>query len=348
MGTVCISQTSYVKVLIVTATILITTASFWGKTFEYSDWKTVLRAEYEYTPPQESSNKAPNATVTNNTSAVTHQGERIPSMATWKNISSRKHAVPKNASQQQLTEPPWADEPVLERLSDEAYESRLQHLESCQNGSTLIRDPRPYYRPNHCVSVTYNNNNDNDNRDAARKKACYLSYCNAHTDLMDAFCEGNTCESDGEYGACEQHWRQHGVTELARAANPDNCVCNSTPTRNTPPELKGTVPYVFVVPSLDTCPDWFKANLVNTMQIQSTGRGKIPRNGPIQPVVLIESAPGACKRFCQSIGSVHVEFDPTVVQRYLELVPEDYPAENAAIFKTIFPRAVARHFMLNE
>jgi hypothetical protein len=56
---------------------------------------------------------------------------------------------------------------------------------------------------------------------AEGKATCFVAYCNAHQDLVNAFCGGETCGA-GAAAACEQHWGEFGHKE-DRQANPETC-----------------------------------------------------------------------------------------------------------------------------
>ena len=51
--------------------------------------------------------------------------------------------------------------------------------------------------------------------------ACYIEYCNAHSDLKAHFC-GGECHTEAHASACEKHWKDHG-TNQERSHNPDQC-----------------------------------------------------------------------------------------------------------------------------
>ena len=53
-------------------------------------------------------------------------------------------------------------------------------------------------------------------------KECYWDYCNAHPDLQNAFCGGNTCVSKIEAGKCAAHWFNSGKGE-ERQPDPEQC-----------------------------------------------------------------------------------------------------------------------------
>ena len=52
---------------------------------------------------------------------------------------------------------------------------------------------------------------------------CTLTYCNAHVDLKNAFCGGNTCSTQSQSVACYGHWTEHGRGE-GRIPDPDLCL----------------------------------------------------------------------------------------------------------------------------
>jgi len=51
---------------------------------------------------------------------------------------------------------------------------------------------------------------------------CYLAYCNAHSDLKHAFCNGATCSSQSQALTCKNHWEADGWKE-SRSNHPDVC-----------------------------------------------------------------------------------------------------------------------------
>ena len=60
--------------------------------------------------------------------------------------------------------------------------------------------------------------------EASDEKSCYLAYCNAYGDLRNAFCGGDTCDSDSEYTSCKSHWSTNGKSEPYRSqSNPEVC-----------------------------------------------------------------------------------------------------------------------------
>ena len=60
---------------------------------------------------------------------------------------------------------------------------------------------------------------------------------------------------------------------------------------------RGDMPYIFVVPTLkDGCPAWFKANLLNTLDVQRTqARSSVFRPDKLHPVILVEGSSPACQ-----------------------------------------------------
>ena len=52
--------------------------------------------------------------------------------------------------------------------------------------------------------------------------ACYLRYCNAHSDLRLAHCGGElkTCESVAQTAACRAHWLASGINDATRLEDP--------------------------------------------------------------------------------------------------------------------------------
>jgi len=62
----------------------------------------------------------------------------------------------------------------------------------------------------------------------ARTGVCYLKYCNAHVDLMNAFCGGEVCTTTHQVTACHDHWGSSGKTESFRTENPEECARGST------------------------------------------------------------------------------------------------------------------------
>lgn len=51
---------------------------------------------------------------------------------------------------------------------------------------------------------------------------CFLTYCNAHTDLKAGFCGGSSCTTTVQADKCKRHWDTLGRTE-GRSTPPYNC-----------------------------------------------------------------------------------------------------------------------------
>merc|ERR1719253_886916 len=43
-------------------------------------------------------------------------------------------------------------------------------------------------------------------RECTLEDECYLTYCNAYSDLKNAFCSGGTCSSSAHVSSCKNHW----------------------------------------------------------------------------------------------------------------------------------------------
>eukprot|EP00658_Telonema_sp_P-2_P030588 TRINITY_DN23077_c0_g1_i1.p1 TRINITY_DN23077_c0_g1~~TRINITY_DN23077_c0_g1_i1.p1 ORF type:complete len:136 (+),score=20.02 TRINITY_DN23077_c0_g1_i1:399-806(+) len=99
---------------------------------------------------------------------------------------------------------------------------------------------------------------------------------------------------------------------------------------STPSALNSTVPYVFVVPVLTECPQWFQDNLRNTVGVQETGPGSN------QPVLLIEGEPGACREICVELGVWHVTADHNQTLQYLSLIHISEPTRLLSISYAVF------------
>ena len=52
---------------------------------------------------------------------------------------------------------------------------------------------------------------------------CYLTYCNAFGDLVNAYCGRRKCTTVRQAAYCKQHWIRNGKSEH-RSSNPDSCI----------------------------------------------------------------------------------------------------------------------------
>ena len=79
--------------------------------------------------------------------------------------------------------------------------------------------------------------------------------------------------------------------------------------------LEDDIPYVVSITKLKTdCPDFFKANLLNTKKAQRSSIKALPALRE-HPVVLIEGVEPKCAEWCEANGIIHISLEPTELER---------------------------------
>lgn len=118
----------------------------------------------------------------------------------------------------------------------------------------------------------------------AGRVGCFLAYCNDHTDLQEAYCDGGVCSTAAQAILCDRHWATVGRHEISggtrggSTADTEACLASAAATTMTV--------------GFGTNPDTWPTGCTATIAHSTNGGGTGAITGDIDAVVAVECQDG--------------------------------------------------------